>query len=143
MLTMSTNDRTNSVTDRCSSGPSILSSFTNNGVHIVLDMDSLKSSNSVLYDVYPAAPNHYYGAESEFILNRIGTRATDPVFYRTPANKETEVIDASKSFKSDTLRVLIGYIYGGIEAFQPDPGTYGKGKSGASNKLWEVWLNIN
>ena len=126
---------------KISSG-STLSSFTDKAVHVTLNMESLTSSYALIDSVFPAAPNHYYGAESEFILNRIGTRATDPVFYKAPSSKETEVVDISKSFTDDKDRVLIGYVYGGIESFQKDPGTYGKGNSGASNKLWEVWLNV-
>ena len=109
-----------------------LSGFTNNGVHITMNMNYLKSTKTVIDNVFGSdAP--YYGAESALILNESGLQ-----FYISGGDT-TEVIDLVKSFKR-TDSIHIGYIYGGIEAFTQSPGTYGKNKSAASNKVWKVTL---
>ena len=51
--------------------------------------------------------------------------------------KETEIIDLNK-IKTD--EIFIGYVYGGIEAFRSNPGTYGKTFSRASNVIFKVTL---
>jgi hypothetical protein len=56
--------------------------------------------------------------------------------------KTTEVIDANATFKSGQS-VDVGYIYGGIEAFENTPGTFGRGKSTASSKIWKVTVTKN
>jgi hypothetical protein len=52
------------------------------------------------------------------------------------------VIDANATFKSGQS-VHVGYIYGGIEAFENTPGTFGRGKSTASSKIWKVTVTKN
>ncbi|MBL4604191.1 MAG: hypothetical protein JKY02_00550, partial [Flavobacteriaceae bacterium] len=49
----------------------------------------------------------------------------------------TEIIDM---LKIDSNEIFIGYVYGGIEAFRSNPGTYGKTYSRASNVIFKVTL---
>ena len=118
-----------------SSGPNTLSGFTNNGVHITMNIDSLKSSYELLTNVFPPDTTHIYGAESDFVLNQNG-----PVFYTTTGGEQTEALDLAKTFANGVDSVDVGYIYGGIVAFQPNPGSYGSGLSAASNQIWKVTL---
>ena len=50
---------------------------------------------------------------------------------------ETELFDMSKFGNGD---VFVGYIYGGIESYESNPGTYGNKKSMASKKIFKVTL---
>lgn len=129
----------------------MIQAFTNNGAHIQFDMNTNKSAApEVLKDVFPtSAPTptkgaKFYGAESAFIpANNADIKyvAKGPSF-----NKDvSEILDLQRSvFTNDQLEV--GYIYGGIEAYQLNPGNrnggkgFGPGYSAASNKIWKVTL---
>jgi hypothetical protein len=57
----------------------------------------------------------------------------------TGKNAETtEIININEN-KGSSLD--IGYVFGGIEAFESNPGRYGQSKSRASNKIWKVTLS--
>lgn len=126
--------------------PSRLSGFTNNGLKITYSVDNQTSSIDTLMNVFPGGDTLIYGAESTLILDE------NIALYKTDAGNETEVIDLSQAFgSSDSIHV--GYVYGGIEAFRPNPGTFGvvndtlasgkivkKKMSAASNKVWKVSL---
>lgn len=124
-----------------------LSGFTNTGMRIetntVTDFNSdivITSSNEIFSEnVYGSSdknePN-FYGAEAIFFLK------DDSLVYEisngknTPATK-TELIDYSKIKENE---VVIGYVYGGIEAFVSNPASYGPRKSRASKKVFKVIL---
>jgi len=115
------------------SGPNKLSGFTNNGMHITLDLDSLKSRNKVITDIFNSDTTKIYGAESVLILN------DELTYYQTKAGVTTEIVDLATTFKNGDS-IDIGYIYGGIEAFSQNPGSYGPSNSAASDKIWKVTL---
>mgnify|MGYP000551348432 CR=1 FL=1 len=71
----------------------------------------------------------FFGAEGILFTNK------DLTF----SQYSKEIIDANNSFSAKNT-VEIGYIFGGIEAYISNPGTYGPGKSRASNKIWKVTL---
>ena len=113
-----------------------LSGFTNTGVHIKMNIGNptLKSTHTVLdYNIFESGKNEppFYGAESILFQNK-----------NLPySNNSDEIIDLEKAFHNiDSNSIEIGHIFGGIEAFQPNPGTYGKRNSRASNKIWKVTL---
>ncbi|MFD0860974.1 hypothetical protein ACFQ1M_02040 [Sungkyunkwania multivorans] len=112
--------------------PQSLSGFTNTGLHIALKTDSLKSSVVKRQDNIFGTTSNFYGAESVLIPSEGITKVKF-------AGVDSEMIDLKNvAFTKDS--VLVGHIYGGIEAFQSNPGTYGKDNSAASNKIWEVYL---
>ncbi len=113
---------------------STLSGFTNDGVHITMGVNSLKSSYTLLRDVFNYNSN-YYGAESALILNN-----SNLDLFKLSNGDKTEIVDLVKSFSSGKDTVNIGYIYGGIESYEANPHTYGSNKSAASNKIWKVSL---
>jgi hypothetical protein len=80
---------------------------------------------------------NFYGAESAFIFN-----SSANLKYKSVNGVKTEVIDASGTF-TPGQSVDIGYVYGGIEAFDPKAGTFGPNKSAASNKVWKVTITKN
>lgn len=114
-----------------------LSGFTNTGTHIQLNVDEKpmqSSSNTFSHNLFGnnqtenTAP--FYGAEA------IMFPSSD--FTSTAVSKE--IIDLESSFNANKKTIEVGYIFGGIEAFVSHPGTYGKTKSRASNKIWKVTL---
>ncbi|WP_439128729.1 hypothetical protein [Polaribacter sp.] len=113
-----------------------LSGFTNTSVHIEMKIDSypLKSSHQVLNNNIFTNENGnnepFYGAEAILFLNK-------NISY---SKYSEEIIDANTTFSEQQETVEVGYIFGGIEAFESNPGTYGAGKSQASNKIWKVTL---
>lgn len=124
----------------------MLLGFTNNGVHIQFDVNGMTSAApEVLKDVFPAGQNKLYGAESSYIPasdTNIKYIATGPSY-----NPDvSEIIDLNKTFNDSTNARVVGYVYGGIEAYQLNPGQkkggngYGPGYSAASNKIWKVTL---
>ncbi|MFT6971454.1 MAG: hypothetical protein ACJAXX_002023 [Roseivirga sp.] len=115
---------------------SMLSGFTNSLMHVRYDLQSGKSTPKLDSENIFNSDN-FYGAESAFIYN---TKAN--VVFTKVNGKTTEVIDANATFKSGQS-VDVGYIYGGIEAFNATPGTYGPGNSAASNKVWKVTITKN
>ncbi|GAB7258104.1 hypothetical protein [Polaribacter sp. OB-PA-B3] len=116
-----------------------LSGFTNSSVQISMDINSLplKSTPKTLnYNIFKdqdenSAP--FYGAEAIMFPNR----------EITYSKYSDEIIDVAKSFSSDKKTINVGFIFGGIEAFESNPGTYGKNKSQASNKIWKVEITKN
>ena len=110
-----------------------LSGFTNTGTHIKLKVDGspLKSSNSTfslnLFSSENINQKPFYGAEAIFFPSAN--------FKSTTTAKD--IIDIESTFKENS-KASIGYIFGGIEAFDSHPGTYGRTKSRASNKIWKV-----
>lgn len=115
---------------------SMLSGFTNSLMHVRYDLESGKSTPKLdSENIFNS--DKFYGAESAFIFN---TNAN--VVFTKVNGETTEVIDANATFKSGQ-GVDIGYIYGGIEAFDATPGTYGPGNSAASNKIWKVTITKN
>lgn len=115
-----------------------LSGFTNTAVHIKMDItkkplastQKLISSDHLFTQKSGNVPP-YYGAEAIFFTNQ------ELKNYTLSNGVETEILDVSSFGDGD---VFLGYIYGGIEAFQSNPGTYGKRNSRASNKIWKVVL---
>ena len=115
------------------SGPNKLSGFTNNAMHITLDLAKMASSNEVITDIFKSDTTKIYGAESVLILK------DELTYYKTYAGVTTEIIDLATTFKNGDS-IDVGYIYGGIEAFSQNPGNYGPKNSAASNKIWSVTL---
>nr|WP_321233559.1 hypothetical protein [uncultured Psychroserpens sp.] len=118
-----------------------LSGFTNTAVRIETNISKypLRSSHHLiksnhLFNQSDDNSPPYYGAEAILFVN------SDMPLYKIvskTSTTETEILDMA-SFKGSD--VSIGYIFGGIEAFQSNPGTYGKTFSKASNKVWKVVL---
>ncbi|WP_157663324.1 hypothetical protein [Polaribacter sp. SA4-12] len=112
-----------------------LSGFTNTGMHIKTDINKhpLKSENEIfsnnLFSENSKNKPPFYGAEAILFPN-------ENISYSKYSN---EIIDLNTTFKN-TNSIDVGYIFGGIEAFKPNPGTYGKRNSRASNKVWKVTL---
>lgn len=112
-----------------------LSGFTNTGIHIQLKVDGspLKSTSAVfsnnLFSNSDVNSSNFYGAEAIFFKNDSATSITD----------SKEIIDLKAIFKSGD-KFDVGYVFGGIEALTPNPGTYGSKLSKASNKIWKVTL---
>ena len=113
-----------------------LSGFTNTGLHIQLPVDSspLKSTNSVFsQNIFRESSTNtkpYHGAEAIFF----------PASTYTSTQVSPDILDVSSTFSGEDKTVEIGYIFGGIEAFDSHPGTYGTTKSRASNTVWKVAL---
>lgn len=118
-------------------GGDTLSGFTNNGVHITMDVSTLKSNYTLMENVFPSThPDSLYGAESILFLSK------NKLAFTTAGGEETEIIDLATTFANNGgSSVDVGYIYGGIETYEANPQTYGSGKSAASNKVWKVTLH--
>ena len=126
--------------------PSLMA-FTNNGLQIIRNLAQNGTTTTQLdTNVFNITNNNpFYGAESAMMLNDSVLK-----YYMVDGNA-TDVIDLEKTF-SGKDSVLIGYIYGGIEAYQQNPGGkatpendttktgYGPGSSSATNKIWKVTL---
>ena len=114
-----------------------LSGFTNTGTHIKLYVESnpLQSTNTTFSQNLFANSNTnskpFYGAEAIFF----------PSSNFKPITESTDILDAKTTFTTNSKSAKIGYIFGGIEAFDSHPGTYGRKKSRASNKVWKVTLH--
>lgn len=121
---------------------SALSGFTNTGLHVTMDVKKQPLHSVIadtLHNVFGNTPS-FYGAESILIKSESNVMTTAP--HQVNGNtvqENTEIIDLKAIF-STSNKVTIGHIYGGIEAFESNPGTYGQGKSAASSKIWEVTL---
>lgn len=118
-----------------------LSGFTNTAVHIETNIGKrpFRSTHQLiqpshLFNQKDKNEPPFYGAEAILFINN-----DVPLF--AIANQSstitTEILDMA-SFEDSNID--IGYIFGGIEAFQSNPGTYGKTFSRASNKIWKVVL---
>jgi hypothetical protein len=110
--------------------------FTNASAHIRLNTKTLLSSPPVMTSaVLGSASGPFFGAESALILNKGQLKLI------STKRGETEVIDLQASFPEGGPNTLnVGYIYGGIQALVANPGTFGPGKSGASNQVFQVTL---
>ena len=79
--------------------------------------------------------NRFYGAEAVFIYDH-----TSPlVFHKNNA----EILDLAATLPKSGDSIVVGYIYGGIEADTPNPGGYQGGYTRASNKIFRVTLTRN
>jgi len=107
-------------------------SFTNDGLQISRTVKDNATTQKPLANLFSSSAP-YYGAEAALMV--IGS---DLKFY----GESNEIIDLAQTFASGNA-VAVGYIYGGIEAEQSNPGGYGSGKSMASNKIWQVTLTKN
>ncbi|AGC77854.1 hypothetical protein LX97_01970 [Nonlabens dokdonensis] len=105
-----------------------LSGFTNTMGYNKYNIKSLESNYDTISNAFPS--KYFYGAEAEFM-------PSSNIKYLIINGEETDVIDSESTFNASNT-VQIGYIYGGIEAYEDSPSTFGKGKSGASNKIWKV-----
>ncbi len=108
-----------------------LSGFTNTLGYSKYNLKSLESSFDTISKAFPS--KYFYGAEAVFIPNNNAK-------YLSIDGIDTDVIDSDMTFISSN-EVEIGHIYGGIEAYEDSPSTYGAGKSGASNKIWKVTVS--
>ena len=115
-----------------------LSGFTNTGTHIKLKVDGnpLKSTRTTFSKnlfgtntTSNTAP--FYGAEAIFFPTNGFINITE----------SKEIIDLKATFTGNVKSTNVGYVFGGIESFHSHPGTYGKTKSRASNKVWKVTLH--
>lgn len=121
---------------------SALSGFTNTGLHVTMDVKKQPLHSVIkdtLHNVFGNTTS-FYGAESILIKNEsnVLSQAPHQVNNKT-VYENTEIINLKASFGSNN-EIIIGHIYGGIEAFESNPGTYGQGKSAASSKIWQVTL---
>jgi hypothetical protein len=116
----------------------MLSGFTNTAVRIETKISNfpLRSSHHLiksneLFNKSETNAPPFYGAEAILFINEYlkTVSAAD--------GSKTEIIDISSIKESN---ITLGYIFGGIEAFKSNPGTYGKTNSRASNKIWKVVL---
>tara|TARA_R110001632_G_scaffold19898_16_gene59911 strand:+ start:2828 stop:4432 length:1605 start_codon:yes stop_codon:yes gene_type:complete len=127
-----------------------LSGFTNTGMHIetkivtdfktntvITSTNKLISQNIYLNNEKNDKP--FYGAEAILFPNESLITIIVPAQggkNGTPA-RTTEILDMSKF---DGSEIHIGHVFGGIEAFESNPATYGPGKSRASKKIFKVVL---
>ena len=121
---------------------SALSGFSNTGLHITMDVKKQPMQSKIadtLHNVF-GKTSYFYGAESILIKSEgnVLSQAPQQVNGKTVL-ENTEIIDLKATFNTSN-EVVIGHIYGGIEAFESNPGTYGKGKSAASSIVWQVTL---
>ncbi|WP_299214215.1 hypothetical protein [uncultured Dokdonia sp.] len=121
---------------------SALSGFSNTGLHITMDVQKQPMQSAIvdtLKNVFGNTSN-FYGAESILIKNESSIFSKVP--YEVNGKKimeNTEIIDLKTTIGTKS-EIVIGHIYGGIESYESNPGTYGKGKSAASNRVWQVTL---
>lgn len=117
-------------------GPNTLSPFTNSLTQVRYDLNKGKSTSKVISNnVF--GTSSFYGAETEFIFN-----SKQAISFLTVNGDATEVINADETFQ-EGKGIDLGFIYGGIEAFDSTPGTFGKGNSAASSKIWKVTVTKN
>jgi len=115
-------------------GAETLSEFTNSLLRVKYNMNTVSSSKEML-SANVFGTTNFYGAESAFIFK---DGANIPFVQAQQGS--TEIVDVSQLTFSASNEFDLGYIYGGIEAFSGGPGTFGPGKSAASNKIWKVTL---
>lgn len=119
--------------DGLSAGPLQVSGFTNGAMQITFDINNMSSKWSVKDNIFNS--ENFYGAESAFIYNT----ESNITLYNAHSGAQTELVDSKTTFTGSSS-VELGYVYGGIESFEPNPGTFGPKKSRASNKIWKVTL---
>jgi hypothetical protein len=113
-----------------------LSPFTNSLMQIRYDLKTQRSVPQIMSNNIFGSTN-FYGAESAFIFN-----SNANLKFKSVNGVKTEIIDADGTF-TPGQSVDVGYVYGGIEAFDPKAGTFGPGFSAASNKIWKVSVTKN
>jgi hypothetical protein len=127
-----------------------LSGFTNTGMRIetkiVTDFEKntvITSTNKLIsQNIYLNKDTNdkpFYGAEAILFPNESLATVIVPAQggkFGTSA-RTTEILDMSKF---DGSEIIIGHVFGGIEAFESNPATYGPSKSRASNKIFKVIL---
>jgi hypothetical protein len=118
-----------------------LSGFTDSHVQAILNTKTLKSTPLTTNSGTFGQTNYFYGAEASFMPVK-----GDSVKYFNASTGETDFIDAEETFKGGVTQVTVGYIYGGIVAFQKSPGKaknkgFGPDYSAASNTIWKVTLH--
>ncbi|MEQ8909601.1 MAG: hypothetical protein RIC95_10445 [Vicingaceae bacterium] len=105
-----------------------LSAFTNTLGHATYNFKNSEMT-------FEAKPNcfseEFFGAEAAFLPSSNSV-------YDSLNGKQTELIHGDKTFPVLDDEVMVGYIYGGIQAFEGSPSTYGPGKSAATNRIWRV-----
>jgi len=113
--------------------------FTNTATHIKTNVTDMKSTRTLINPDHLFNKNKvnkpiFYGAEAIFF----GDDALAKAYVKKDTAKiETELFDMSEFGNGD---VFVGYIYGGIEAYESNPRTYGNKKSMASKKIFKVTL---
>lgn len=112
-----------------------LSGFTNTAMHIETNISDFTSKNTLispenLFNKNKENVPNFYGAEAIFFKN-------DDIANFVLNKTETELLDLSKFGEGD---VVVGHIFGGIEAFESNPASYGPRKSRASNTIFKVTL---
>ncbi|MFD2567161.1 hypothetical protein [Pseudotenacibaculum haliotis] len=126
-----------------------LSGFTNTAVRIETNIGQYPISSSHeliqpdnLFNKSSQNKAPFYGAEAILFAN--SSLPLTKAWY-TDANgkwqqEETEIIDLANAGDGD---IVIGHVYGGIEAFHANPATFGPRKSRASNVIFKVILKKN
>ncbi|MDG2279281.1 MAG: hypothetical protein P8L42_01480 [Flavicella sp.] len=112
--------------------------FTNTALHIQTNMAELKSTSSVIENVFdnPIADKKYFGSEAVLIPNNKLVR-----FKNSETSSSSEIIDLKETLELDS-NIKIGYIFGGIESDKKNP-QGGQGNTQASNKIWKVSVSID
>jgi len=119
-----------------------LSGFSNTHTQSILNTRTL-TSTAVIDKTNLYGGSNFYGAEAAFIPIQ-----DNSVVYFNSSTGLTPFIDASSTFSISGGSKTIGYIFGGIEAYQVSPAKspssgYGPGKSAASNIIWAVTLTAS
>lgn len=112
-----------------------LSEFTNTLLKVKYDVKAGTSSKELASSNIFNSSN-FYGAEAALFY-----KGDANVPFVTAKEGKTEVINPGTIGFDDNGNFDLGFVYGGIEAFEGGPGTFGPGKSAASNKIWKVTLN--
>ena len=124
-----------------------LSGFTNTAVRVETNIGKYPISSSYeliqpsnLFNKNNKNEAPFYGAEAILFPNHNLPLVTS--WYTESSSgkwkqQETEIIDLNRVSGDE---ILIGYVYGGIEAFVPNPTSYGPSKSRASNVVFKVTL---
>ena len=125
-----------------------LSGFTNTAVRIETNIGEYPISSKYeliqpgnLFNKNNENKAPFYGAEAILFPNHelplVEALYYEGIGINQLKQKETEIIDLNKINDDE---IVIGYVYGGIEAFESNPATYGPGKSRASNVIFKVTL---
>lgn len=92
---------------------------------------TIPDSSGFLIDGSP----QFYGAESTFFYK------ADPRLVFMQSNPD--ILDLNATLRNTMDSIVVGYIYGGIEADVPNPGGYKGGMTRATNKIFTVTLYRN
>ena len=117
--------------------------FTNTATHIKTNITDMKSTRALikpdnLFNKNKVNKPIFHGTEAIFFGDDALAKAyVVKIVKKDTVEIETELFDMSKFGDGD---VFVGYIYGGIESYESNPGTYGNKKSMASKKIFKVTL---